>query len=350
MNNQQATAAFTSPLPAAGRARMPHLPVLDGWRGISILSVLAAHMLPLGPKHLQLNDSAACFGMAIFFTLSGFLITSTLYFHPSVRDFFIRRACRILPAAWLFMVIVLAYIHATPAVWRANMLFYANLPPYYLPDITAHMWSLCVEVQFYLGIGIVFLLLRRKGLALLPFICVAVTVGRVFHGATVDIATPYRIDEILSGTSLAYLFHGKLSASLKRALSRISPFVMLALLCASCLVALPHLIWLNYLRPYCAAALVGTTLFHEGTGWNRMLESRSLKYIASISYALYVWHPLATVGWFAQGSKLMKYAKRPIGFALAFALAHVSTFYFEKYWIKLGKRLTTRKPSRRLAS
>lgn len=32
--------------------------VLDGWRAISILLVLAAHFLPLGPKPWQLNIAA----------------------------------------------------------------------------------------------------------------------------------------------------------------------------------------------------------------------------------------------------------------------------------------------------
>ena len=58
--------------------KIPRFPVLDGWRGISILCVLSAHMLPLGPKSWQLNATTATIGMSIFFTLSGFLITTTL--------------------------------------------------------------------------------------------------------------------------------------------------------------------------------------------------------------------------------------------------------------------------------
>lgn len=63
------------------------LSVLDGWRGISILLVLACHLLPLGPKPWQMNSAAGVMGMAIFFTLSGFLITSFLLNNSSVVDF-----------------------------------------------------------------------------------------------------------------------------------------------------------------------------------------------------------------------------------------------------------------------
>jgi peptidoglycan/LPS O-acetylase OafA/YrhL len=317
---------------------MPRLPMLDGWRGISILAVLLAHMLPLGPKRLQLNDGAGVFGMAIFFTLSGFLITSTLYFHPSVRTFVIRRLCRILPAAWLFMVIVLPFIGASPAMWRADMLFYTNLPPFHLAPVTAHLWSLCVEIQFYLGMALLFLLLRKMGFALLPILCVAITIGRIYTKTPVSIVTIFRVDEILSGATLAWLFHGSFAARLKSLLTRINPAIPLVLLFLSSHPAFP---WLEYFRPYFAAITVGTTLFHVGTRWNSVLESRALSYLAAISYALYIWHPLMMHGWFRTGSKLVQYAKRPLAIALSFLVAHLSTFYFERHFIELGKRLTT---------
>ena len=336
----QAILSIPATSSAAPARRMPRLPVLDGWRGISILFVLAAHMLPLGPNRWQLNESFGVTGMAIFFSLSGFFITSTLVFHPSVGNFAIRRLFRIVPVAWLFLLIVLPFVHASPAMWRADLLFYTNLPPYYLLDITGHLWSLCVEVQFYLAIGIAFLLLRRRALALLPFACIAVTLGRIPNVHLHDIVTIYRVDEILSGASLAYLFHSDFCKRLKQIFTRMNPLIPITFLLLSSYPALP---WMNYLRPYFAAMAVGTTLFREGTRLNRFLESRPLAYLATISYALYVWHPMATHGWFQEGGKLMKYAKRPLGIVMSLGLAHLSTFYFERYFTDLGKRLTGRK-------
>ena len=81
--------------------------VLDGWRGISILLVLATHLLPLGPKIWRLNASTGNLGMSLFFALSGFLITKNLLEHGDIRAFFIRRIFRILPLAYLYLVIVL---------------------------------------------------------------------------------------------------------------------------------------------------------------------------------------------------------------------------------------------------
>ncbi len=65
--------------------------VLDGWRGVSILLVLAAHLLPLGPKSLHLNEVAGAMGMSLFFTLSGFLIARLLLKDEGIVGFLIKR-------------------------------------------------------------------------------------------------------------------------------------------------------------------------------------------------------------------------------------------------------------------
>ena len=122
--------------------------MLDGWRALSITLVLAAHLLPLGPKSLLLNAAAGTMGMALFFTLSGFLITRFLSAeHTSVRVFAIRRFFRIVPLSWLVCLIVLASNHASFGTWAAHFLFYGNLPPFWLLPMTSHFWSLCVEMQ-----------------------------------------------------------------------------------------------------------------------------------------------------------------------------------------------------------
>ena len=62
----------------AVRKPSTRIPILDGWRATSILCVLGAHLVPLGPKALQLNFVAGAMGMALFFCLSGFLIVQFL--------------------------------------------------------------------------------------------------------------------------------------------------------------------------------------------------------------------------------------------------------------------------------
>jgi peptidoglycan/LPS O-acetylase OafA/YrhL len=98
----------------------------------------------------------------------------------------------------------------------------------------------------------------------------------------------------------------------------------------------------NYLRPYFAATLVGATLLGSDSTLARSLRMGWLTYVAAISYALYVNHQFLEFTWLGEGDRLVKYAKRPLLLAASFALAHVSTYYFEHRWIAMGKRLSSR--------
>lgn len=328
----------------AKKYRKEHTPghyfaVLDGWRGISILLVLATHLLPLGPKFLRLNETSGPMGMSLFFVLSGFLITNFLLHKSSVRDFMIRRLFRIVPLAWLYLIIVLPLFAVDPHTYLANFLFVANWPPMALSVVNSHFWSLCVEVQFYVGIAVIFYLLGEKGLYLIPVICLAVTGYRVYDHVLIAINTYYRVDEILVGGILALAYNHKLGGLLPRLFAWVNPYVMMVLLLISCH---PDSGFMNYFRPYFAVTLVASTLYSKQTLLADLLTTRILAYLAATSYALYVIHPALAHSWLGSGDTLTKYAKRPLLFALLFILAHLSTFYYEKHWIALGKKLTTK--------
>lgn len=314
------------------------LAVLDGWRALSILFVLATHLLPLGPKAWQLNSTAGPLGMSLFFTLSGFLITQFLLKHQSVSDFLIRRFFRIIPLAWLYIGISLVISESGSASWLAHLFFYANWPPMALGITTSHFWSLCVEVQFYIAIALLVALLGRRGLLLIPFICIAFTMYRVSNEVYIAINTYFRVDEILAGSILALIYSGKYGNLPSHVLKNINQMFVMVLLVISCH---PDSGFMNYLRPYLAALLVGTTLYRSNP-LTRFLHAKVIVYIAATSYALYIIHPLLAHSWLGSGGVVEKYAKRPLLFLILFASAHVSTFYYEHKWISLGKRLSLR--------
>jgi len=324
-----------------------HLAVLDGWRGISILLVLAGHFLPLGPRPWQLNGTAAVAGMALFFTLSGFLITRFLLQRDDVVDFLTRRLCRIVPLAWIAMAVALPMADAPASAYLPHFLFYANVNPEHLTSVAGHLWSLCVEMQFYVGVALLVWMFGRRGLYLLPVLCVAFTLHRVAAGAHVDIVTWRRVDEILAGAVLALAYANKFGEGSARFVSRLSPYLLVVLLAIS---SHPASGFVNYFRPYIAALLVGATLFAVAPGLDALLKTRVLAYVAAISYALYVIHQILDHTWLGSGDKLARYVKRPLLFLATFALAHVSTFHFEKHWIAFGKRLSERRQRARTAA
>src|SRR5580658_5857673 len=99
--------------------RAQHIPALDGVRAISIILVVAGHWIPLGPKMLKLNDASCAMGMALFFVLSGFLITKILQDNNNIVEFLIKRLARIIPLAFLFMLAVFVLFNRDlNALWR----------------------------------------------------------------------------------------------------------------------------------------------------------------------------------------------------------------------------------------
>jgi peptidoglycan/LPS O-acetylase OafA/YrhL len=313
--------------------------VLDGWRGISILLVLAAHLLPLGPKAWELNVGVGLLGMVLFFNLSGFLITHFLIHRPNVPDFLIRRFFRILPLAWLYMALMFYLTPASSATWSAHFLFYANYPPEPFIASTKHLWSLCVEIHFYIGIALLVGIFKRRGLMIIPLLCIAFTLLRVVNDIHYAVISHFRVDDILAGALLALIYNDKLGFAMRNFITNGSVTVLLPLLLVSCH---PDSGLLHYLRPYLAAALIGATLFNEASPLKTALNHKVLLYIATISYALYVIHPFLMTTWLGSGEDLEKYITRPLLFMVLFALAHLSTFYYEKQWIALGKKLSAK--------
>ncbi|MEO8243730.1 MAG: acyltransferase [bacterium] len=315
-----------------------HIPELDGIRAMSILLVLATHLLPVGPARFHLNSMTGLMGMSLFFCLSGFLITRFLFERPDVRTFLTRRIARIYPLLAVYAILVPGLALSR---WDASVgivFGYINYDDPLLFKGTSHFWSICVELHFYLGIGLAVLLMGRRGFWLVPLCALLVLLLRIDDGAYQSIRTHLRIDEILSGSLLALIWLHRqhpLAEAFRRILATgFLPLLLLWLL--SC-----HEIGgpVQYARPYLAMGVVGSIIFMPEGFIRQICRNGVLKYLAGISYALYVWHPMTAMGWLGTGGGWERYLiKRPISFALTFLLAHISTNTLETYFIRLARR------------
>lgn len=320
-----------------------HIPELDGARAMSILFVLASHMLPLGPSEWRLNATSGFMGMSMFFCLSGFLITRFLHRNDDIRVFMVRRLARIVPLAVVYAFCVSIIIFYRPDTFLSIVLFYKNYADHTALPATGHLWSLCVEVHFYLAIGVAVAIFGRRGFWLIPVAILAVLLLRIDMGIYGSIRTHFRVDEILAGCLLAlvWLYREHPASRFFVQVSRHSFWLFLALWFLSCHpLAGP----MNYARPYMTLFLVGSLLFMADGPIRWAMRTSVLRYIALTSYALYVWHPMTMLGWLGSGDGWTKYLlHRPISFAATFLLAHLSTFTFERYITRLARRYKGRR-------
>lgn len=321
----------------------PHLHELDGFRGLSILAVLAAHMLPLGPSEWLLNSASGYMGMSVFFCLSGFLITKFLWERQDIKVFLFRRAARIMPLVFVVSVFYAIFLERDLVSFAAINLYILNYWHAGINPSVSPLWSLGVEMHFYIFIAILVLFWGRPGLLFIPVAAAIVTANRVESEIFGAIATHVRVDEILAGSMLALFFLNRDNHFLAAIWKRLpfSFWIFFPLWVLSCW---PPSEALGYLRPYLTAAMMGSVLSMNG-GWQKdVLSHRALRYIALISFALYVWHSPFRSYWFAAGTDFQVYMiKRPIGILLTFLLAHLSTFYFEQritQWMRSQTKLT----------
>jgi peptidoglycan/LPS O-acetylase OafA/YrhL len=292
-----------------------HMPELDSVRGLAILLVLIYHGL-VPPLNAQLSSMESLLlsvsaygwiGVNLFFVLSGFLITGILldkrnqpgYF----RNFYIRRALRILPALYATLLVLLATGWISWRFFALGVLFLANCGPLLgVPLQYGPLWSLAVEEHFYLlWPWIVRRCSSRPLMLLLAAICVVTPLLRaatfVLAGrpaSLVQLYTWFNLDGLALGAILAVWLR---EPSFRRIqLARIA-LPMLAGGAVAFILILPHpLITAGFVATALnvgSAGLLSCALLAGTNRWAFLVNRPALQFLGYISYGLYLVHILA---------------------------------------------------------
>lgn len=320
------------------------IPSLDGIRALSILLVLASHFGPSLHYSHDLWAVANCYGkvgLRIFYVLSGFLITHLLMRERdrtgaiSVKAFYVRRAYRILPAAYLYMVLIIVIFHAGFQFKDIAFAFtYLSAYSTYIPHKLSHLWSLSVEEQFYLLWPAVMAtaVIRERRVAvgvilLAPLVRLLLISGGWSNGPLFPLATS--VDALAMGCLLA-LTQDTLSKWSKLFTHR--RFWVIWLLTA----LLPLIDLAGHGRIYQVAIVpvlhVGIALCMQNAIVirHRVLNSAISIWIGTISYSLYLWHRP-----FDEASSHSWYAAFPANFLLMLGAALASYYFVEQPMLKL---------------
>ncbi len=358
-----------------------HILPLDGLRGAGMLSVLLFHAFfdstyPAVPGSFQAFfirfTSLGAAGMTMFFSLSGFLITGILL--DSVekpnywKNFYVRRALRILPA-YLLMLAVLKLGHFVS--WRfvlACMLYIGNMARLVGARSQEYgvMWTLAVEEQFYLVWPIVVRYVNRRvllwvtlaGVVLTPFFRLLLA----SHGIETFLNTPSNVDCIVSGALLAILLrdgtiHRGNIRTIYRRLALISSIFLLPVL----ITALhgfsgsktATILMASFKQPPVLGLFAAYALWavarHRKDGPPPSPTLRFFVFFGDISYGLYLVHQLvfrlydrytahSVLGGFNSSFGLL-IVRCLITSAIATAIAWVSRRYFEDLFLAQKNKL-----------
>lgn len=318
-------------------------------------------------------------GVTLFFALSGFLITSLLLQELEVtktvrmKQFYLRRIFRILPLYYITVFLCLFIFNKIeflkiPGYSDASLrdLSWANiliviflLPNFYNFRIpyADQRWSIVVEEQFYLFQPFFVRLLKKRALLFILFTLVALSPEILSLGVKIfnlDSRMSPRVIEAI-GSQLKYLgcismgclfsiLYFKRDTFVKRILcTKTAQWLTLGLILT--LIVLGYYVFkktelIDY-RLYsllfsiivCNAALNPNTIFR--------LENKTLNFLGSISYGIYMYHPICIGFGIALATRLssnltvQNLILYPIGIGLTILVSWFSFTYIESFFLKL---------------
>ncbi len=343
---------------------MTYIKGFDSLRAYSIILVMSSHLglKAILPKYDFIQDRfwgliSGGMGVNIFFTLSGFLITTILYMELiktnriSIKNFYARRFLRLLPPLVVFYSAVAIFMHegliGSSLIGLGYSIFYVYnfVPNWYYTGELGHTWSLALEEQFYIIWPFVILFVRsqRTLIALISsliLICIVVVwilpevtvfanynLGRWFIPAVgpVLVGSLFAIINIRLKDKWTQLFKGNkkvlvliLLLLTYRLYSPVVLFPAGIVITASGVALL--LIWVSY---------------NQSSRFVLILDNRLLAYIGKISYGLYVYQGLFLRTGPGGDFWIQQF---PINLLFTFVTAVVSYHLLEKPILRLKSR------------
>lgn len=279
---------------------------LDGLRGLAIAFVVVAHVTLIFCGVFP--GALGTVGVDLFFVLSGYLITGLLLAEHrrngrvDLLAFWVRRACRLLPALLVMVTVVELFRVAIGVRWpsaaedwtamalySSNWLAISGHPMAFL----GQMWSLAVEEQFYLVWPLVVIAAgasrRRLGMVVVGGM-VSITFLRVWLWQTDSLVhlhsgTDSRGLAILAGCALA------LAMTAVRPGVRAGWLALVVLAATGVAQSSPGYLLDGWLLGLPAAVAATAWCLRGGLTWGPLVL------LGRRSYAVYLWHfPLLAIG------------------------------------------------------
>tara|TARA_B100001989_G_C24543259_1_gene468956 strand:+ start:662 stop:2716 length:2055 start_codon:yes stop_codon:yes gene_type:complete len=297
-------------LPSKTRYR----PEIDGLRAFAVVAVIINHF----NKEILPNGYL---GVDIFFLISGFVITSSLYQRPSknfkdfISGFYERRIKRLVPALSVFVLITsiaICFFSTTPGIslvtaltslfGLSNIYLFQRSTDYFAQstelNVFTHTWSLGVEEQFYIFFPFLiwfsgFGRQTKNGTRNLFLVVGALTIASLItfiylypiNQSATYFLMPSRFWEMASG---CLLFIGlQKSKYIEQLLEKVPPLLVLILIIG--VMYLP-ISWPASIVAVVVLTSILITSLKKHTFAFKIFTHPKIVYIGLISYSLYLWH------------------------------------------------------------
>lgn len=289
---------------------------LNGLRFICIAMVLWHHGWQVWDDSSPMLLKRGFFGVAFFFVLSGYLITTLLLRERdrdgqfSLKRFYWRRALRILPIYFFVVTAVGAYHIFVKGntellnIWGYYYLFLSNFLTEQIPGLTI-MWSLAVEEQFYMIWPLALLLLPRKWIVPALIVLIAANylgslggykTSELFWGPLHFHLPITTYAPILMGALIAIILHSpKGFTTFASFLGNAAAVPLVFLGLALSLHFTPALVsgWPNMLIHTMMCLCLMAILVRPRNVFTGVFENRLVARIGEISYGIYLYHLIA---------------------------------------------------------
>lgn len=347
-----------------------YLPSLDGFRVLSISMVVGSHVLIGQNVHSTFLYSVfnGALGVSIFFIISGFIITTLLMKELiytkdiNLKNFYIRRFLRIIPLAYLFLLVLIGLnqlfnMRINFSGFLLAFLFLKNFVGSETDPATTHYWSLSVEEQYYLIFPYLFKKSRKLYLALgiaLIFLIIPAIVWIHFHFLWLNenlvfsflFMLVYKLPLLLIGSVFSILFF-KYNSNFKKYSNSLYSLILITTVIIinseyTALARIKGFLFTNVITGILIAFLIGINLFENKSIVYKILNNSVVVFVGKLSYSIYVWQQIFTfsIPW-VNSSKLLG----SVGFNLTalFIVAYLSYIYFEKPFLKLKQKFQIKK-------
>lgn len=307
-------------------------PALDGIRGMAIAAVVAYHAFKLtggwtaGKVRSQGVDwwwwplGSGRLGVDLFFVLSGFLLAFSWggirrrhrRLGPALAEFARGRAIRILPPYYLMLAVSIPLLAPELAdtargVW--DVLLFLTVQQFNEPKLpqffNTPLWTLTVEVQFYVLLPVVAFLIARMRPAAPLLAALALSLWWVDHRGVYPTSWLLgRADQFVAGMAVARLvadhLEGRTGAAVRflrsKATARgLAAAVVVVALYHGSTLGLPrghrYDQWVHPALGVLLAGVVGHLVVTHGPGLlHRALEATGPRLLGHLSYGIYLWH------------------------------------------------------------